>query len=293
MKKFLKITAISLFLIAFTLVTTELVLMYKFTNTNFFNKGYIHKNEFRNPAIYKNSTKKSIILMGCSFFQDSFLAEDKIAHSLISKMTKRNVYNLAIEGSTPVEALYILKDLAPNFKLKELLNNDTNIGHVIYAYIPLHTDFIKTCARYSCPIFKINKKEKELSLKRNPLYSTIIYQEFNFFIFQSYRFIFSKLFFLKRMQKLFDVLTLHVFEMQKEIKKNFGEDTKFTVLVVKEGGYENWEELKQQGINVIKLNEITDVNIDTREYAISDTNNHPNEKAWEVIVPALIKELDL
>lgn len=284
MKKFFKITIISLFFILFALVTTELLLIYDTTGINVLKPKYINKDEFRHPAICENPTKKSVILMGCSFFHDIFLDEKYLAHTLISQQTKRNVYNLAIYGSSPVEALYILKDIAPNFKLKDLLNNDFEMEHVIYNYMPWHAFFIQNCPRGHCPQYKKNKNG-ELTLKYNFFHNTEIYNRINY-----YRPIIET---TKNPEKLNNTFATYMLEMQKAIKKQFGENTKFTILVVKEWGFENWEQLKKEGINVVNLNEILGFNINTREYAISDTNRHPNEKAWEVIVPALIKELDL
>ena len=95
------------------------------------------------------------------------------------------------------------------------------------------------------------------------------------------------------MHIFFNTYILYAKEIKKEIEKQFGKDVKLSILVVKEFGFENWDELKSDGINIINLNEILGFDINTREYQISCTNNHPNEKAWEVILPALIKELSL
>lgn len=283
MKKFLKYTVVSIFLIAFLLVTTELTLIYKKFWNSIYQSPYIVKEEFRNPILHKNTAKKSIILMGCSFFQDPFLEEKDIAHTLLSKQTKRNVYNLAIEGSSLAEVLYILRSYNKNIELKKLLNNDTNIEHVIINYMPWHIKSLYLSQRGLIPHFK--QYNNELKLDKNPVYYTEIYRELNFFIGVHTP---DKVPFTS-----FNSYSLFIKEIKREIEKQFGKDTKLSILVVSEFGFENWNNLKQEGINVINLNEILGFDINTREYQISDTNGHPNEKAWEVIVPALIKELDL
>lgn len=283
MKKFLKYTAVSMFLIAFLLVTTELTLIYtKFSELRL-NTKYVFKEEFRIPALYKNTNRKPIILMGCSFFQDPFLKEEDSIHTLLSKQTKRNVYNLAIDSSSIAEVLYILRSYNKNIELKKLLNNDLNIEHIIVNYMPWHIKSIYLSPRGLFPHFK--KKNNELVLDRNPLYNTEIYKILNFYLAINTP--------LKTPPITFNIYTEYVKEIKKEIEKQFGKDAKLSILVVKEFGFENWDKLKQEGINVINLNEIVGFDINTREYQISDTNDHPNEKAWEVIVPALIKELNL
>ena len=283
MKKFLKYTVVSTFLIAFLIVTVELSIIYKKFWDNIYKSPYILKEEFRKPAIFKNSNKKSIVLMGDSFFQDKFLDEKFLANILLSKQTNRNVYNLAIEGASIAEVLYILRSYDKNIELKELINGDTKIEHIIINYMPWHIKALYLSPRELFPRFDKNKGE--FILDKNPIYYTETYRTLKFYLGMHTP---DKVPFIS-----FNLYALHIKEIKKEIEKIFGKDTKLSILVVKECGLENWEKLKQEGINVINLNEILGFDINTKEYQISDTNDHPNEKAWEVIVPALIKELDL
>lgn len=283
MKKFLKYTVVSIFLIAFLLVTTELTLIYSKFSEKLFNPYYIFKEEFRNPALHKNSNKKSIILMGCSFFYDPFLKEKDIAHTLLSKQTKRNVYNLALTGSSVAESLYILRNYDDNIALKKILNNDFNIEHIIINYMPWHVKSLLISPRGMCPRFK--KDNGKLILNTNPLYNTEICTALNILVRRNTQY--------KIPPITFNLYIEHVKEIKKEIEKQFGKDAKLTILVVKEFGFEDWDKLKKEGINIINLNEILGFDINTKEYQISYRNDHPNKKAWEVIVPALIKELNL
>ena len=267
-QKIIKILLIIIFITDFIFISIELSLMYLKYKGN-----YIDKNEFREKAIYNKSQKGSIILLGCSFFHNCFLDESKMFHKYLSEFSKRNVYNLALGGGSPKEALYILRSYEQDIELNTLIDNDTHIKHVIYNYMYWHLDF---CRRNTCPYFK-TKDNNHLILNKNQIYNSEIYKAIKNTI----------------KYKSFNEFILYMKEINKEIKKNWGYNTQFTVLVIQENGVEDWQKLKQEGINVIKLNDIIGFNINTKEYAISNTNDHPNEKAWKVIVPALVKELDL
>ena len=54
---------------------------------------------------------------------------------------------------------------------------------------------------------------------------------------------------------------------------------------------EIWEELEQEGYTVIDLKKVVDVDLLDNEYLADGF--HPNAKAWNVIIPQLIKELNI
>ena len=118
--------------------------------------------------------------MGCSFFYDPFLKEKDIAHTLLSKQTKRNVYNLALTGSSVAESLYILRNYDDNIALKKILNNDFNIEHIIINYMPWHVKSLLISPRGMCPRFK--KDNGKLILNTNPLYNTEICTALNILV---------------------------------------------------------------------------------------------------------------
>ena len=284
MKKFLKYSGISIFIVLFILITAELLLIYKSYNLNIFNPTYFYEPQFRKSALYENTNKKSVILMGCSFFQDIFLKDEDLAQPLMSKLTKRNVYNLGLSGGSPIEVLYILRNFDKDPTIINIFNGDKNIEHIIYNYMFWHLNSLYFCTHPGACIRYKNENNK-LVLYNNPIKNLFIMRAIEDELAWKIR--------ITNFDKAFDLFVLYMAEIRKTINEQFGKDTQFTVLVVKDKGTEPWDKVEKLGINVININEILGFNVSSREYAISDTNGHPNKKAWEVIVPALVKELNL
>ena len=53
------------------------------------------------------------------------------------------------------------------------------------------------------------------------------------------------------------------------------------------------ELLKNDQIIVIGTKDITDIDLYNSEYRISENDSHPNALAWDIVVPAISKKLDL
>ena len=56
---------------------------------------------------------------------------------------------------------------------------------------------------------------------------------------------------------------------------------------------EELEKLEKEGIIIVKVKDIANIDVKSPEYTISPKDFHPNAKAWQVIVPVLAKELNL
>ena len=82
----------------------------------------------------KDNTKKPILIFGCSFANGSTFLEDKQApaHKL-SKLTKRNVYNFAMNGCGLQHMLYITQHC-----LEKYMTQNEKPEFAIYFYIPNH-----------------------------------------------------------------------------------------------------------------------------------------------------------
>lgn len=97
-------------------------------------------------------------------------------------------------------------------------------------------------------------------------------------------------------EKLDELFNIYLKAINTEIKTNFKnskqEPPQLIVLL-----YDDSENIrnfaKENGITVIGLSQLIDIDLDNVEYQISQTDCHPNSKAWDVIVPALVKELNL
>ncbi len=243
-----------------------------FYNPLAYNKLYYKTSELRKPIIRNIPNNKEIALYGCSFTHGFTLPENETFHSHLSNYTNYNIYNYGLSGGSPREILYMLSNI------KE---PKTNTKYVIYTFIPHQIYRLMVNFRPKVPFYiKHNGKLKYLNY--NPLFSSSL-----LFYWQRYR---CENKTIIDLNKLF---LLYLKEMNKLIKEKYP-NAEFITLVYydNENSQNVWTEAKKMGIKVIKVSDIVDVNIDEDEYKIPN-DFHPNAKAWEVIVPALAKELNL
>ena len=105
-----------------------------------------------------------------------------------------------------------------------------------------------------------------------------------------------------RQDYLFNLFKLHLTESKKAIQEKYP-DTKFIIIKYplfqdtiekdKKIFYQTplWEEFKDNGFLIYDLKEEIKVDLTDKEYLLPDL--HPNKKAWETIVPKLVKDLNL
>ncbi len=325
-KKIIKIFFINAFFIFFLLFVAELYLFTKefirgenernlviisrnekysnsFNFKEYFNRMYgkysniydiqIGINSFREQSVSDNfSDKPAIILLGCSFVYGEGLKDEELFSYLLSKYTHRNIYNLGLGGHSQKSSLYILRDYFDEINEK-ILKNNKNIDYVIYVYIPDHLRRLYVnVTEQRVPTYNIYKKNNQLHLKlKKP---SIINYYTNTHLYRSLMTLKYNFEEKNNLDGLFKLFCLYITEINDEIKAKFkvkDKPTQFVVLVYKENGNENWDILREQGIKVIKINDLLGFDINTPEYKFLD--GHPNPKAWEVITPEVIKELNL
>ncbi len=254
---------------------------------NFFNKNelrpsalYYIKSSYTNPVLRKQ-TKDDIILSGCSFTYGDKLTNEQSVHSQLSKYAHRNVFNIALSGGSPREILYILSN---DTILNSLISDKTSVKDFIYIYIPDHKSRLYRNVRPIVPFYIASNRYKTLQFVYIPnfLDHSFLLRYINIFLYNNG--------FLKNKNKLFN---LYMNEINNKIKNNF-KNAKFTILVYNydEDDIGMFKKLEKNGIKIIYLYRIVKVNIDDEKYKLDD-KFHPNAKAWEVIVPALAKELKL
>ncbi len=101
----------------------------------------------------------------------------------------------------------------------------------------------------------------------------------------------------KSFDENFDFMKLHFLKAQELVKTKFP-DSKIVILKYEDNfdsdyyNTERWKELEDAGFIVLGTYELTGKHLDEDEYKLND-DVHPNEKAWDLIVPALVKKLDL
>lgn len=248
---------------------------------------FLQPSDFRKPIglEYNKNNKVSspIIISGCSFTYGYGLKSTESFQFFLSEQTKRPVYNLGVIGGGLREALYIL--LTPNIRSK-LLKDDNHIKYFIYTYIPSHKKRLYANYRMHVPNFKYDDSFSSLTYYQDYLNNKTCFIPELMHLYANY--------FIDN-DKAFKLIKLYFKKINSIINKNFNnynEKTKLVIFIYGDEDNFNWDELKKDGIIIIKLKDISDINFQTEEYTISD-NIHPNAKAWEVIVPALVKELKL
>lgn len=249
------------------------------------NKDY--EKRVRPFSYDENTAKDNIILLGCSFSYGDGLNDKENFGAVLSQKTGRNVLNLGICCASPREALYILRN---NEKFELLKKGIDTAEYVIYTYFPPQKQ------RLYADICEFDKTPHYISTNKG---QSLKYTELPRFISQSFIVKYTNLLFYKYiiapLNKDSNLMLLYLKEIKKEIdtkiKNNQNKPTKFVILEYEKDKTINWDRLKKDGIKVINADDLTGINLLNKEYRLEDW--HPNAKAWEVIVPALVKELNL
>ncbi len=314
MKKFFKISIINLFIIMLLLFIGEVYCFSIEFNTllkeNVYNEKTLYKkiktginhyirtlksynyepyyaHTFREPDI-RGKNNKNIILLGCSYTYGHGLNKNQTFQYKLSNLTNTNVFNYGIPSGGPRESLHLLRN--KDFLDENLVINNTQINNVeyfIYTYISDHLTRLIYDLNYYAPHFKITKEGKLLLLDRKLFYCSFLYRQF--------KYLQAKTMPPKKMEDLF---ITYIKEINNEIKQNY-KTTKNTPteLVILLYGYEldiDWERVsKIDGVRIINAKTISDIDFKDKQNQISESDLHPSEKAWNIIVPALVKELDL
>ncbi|MBQ9245263.1 hypothetical protein IJ182_03240 [bacterium] len=247
-----------------------------YTSNSFF-KDY----DFRPVSYPSNPTGKlPIATIGCSFTYGLYLNQEDTFASQLANFTGRTVYNLGVVAASPREILYILR----NDELRnELLYNEQNLEYIIYPFISNHLQRLYMNIRLNplTPYFKL----KDGSLE---------FYDKNHFIQKSY--IFRLLYELKYKEKddleAYNLFTIYMKEANKEIKKHYP-SAKFVILVYEDYLDHDWKELENEGIIVIKVKDMTVIDVYSSQYSQSAIDSHPNKLAWEKIIPILAEKLNL
>lgn len=303
-KKYLKIFIVNFIIIAFIILAVEFILVYalfkeqNWKNTPFkyhlvnqvkayFSDKYFDINkELRKTSYPENySGKPPLAVMGCSFAYGLNLKDNQTFSAQLSQYTGRIVYNLGIVGTSPREILYILEnDDIRNTLIKE------EPEYIIYPYISHHLKRLYTDIRFyaNSPYYRLKDGKLQYYNKNKFITSSMIYRRI-----------------LEYKQKkisddeAFALFCVYLKQINEEIKKHY-KNTKFVVLVYEDNFEDilinpnhNWSPVIQNGIIVINVPEITHTNLYNPEYLVSETDIHPNSRAWATVVPAISTELNL
>lgn len=260
-------------------------------NISTFDK-YYNENKmsiFRKP-MGLNYNKRPVILFGCSYTYGTNLKENQTFSYKLSHQSHRPVFNRGIGGWGVQHMLYQLQN---DNELDKI--SDPEIIVFTFFYDHIYRLYTYSFLPYDSSLYlKYEQKHGKLQ-KVNPKYM---------FLYKSY--------FIRCLDRTISNLRVHnnfvnknaeiltftklLFEeTYKEIKNKYP-DTKFVLLLYAESDNwfiekEQWADLESRDFIVVNTNDLTGKKLSDEQYKLFD--GHPNEKAWDIIVPAFIKKLDL
>ena len=249
-----------------------------------YNKYILGNQEIEYRKVVNQNIKKSpppILLFGCSYVYGHKIPQDKILSEVLGKYTKRAVYNRAFHGAGPQLMLYQLQS-------EDFYKIIPQPEYIIYVYISDHLRRLKipcipSIKDYMDIYYYYDKHSKSLKLKhynkyfKLPFIFYFINDKINYNIYNN-----------------MDLFKYEILESKKLIDKHW-KNTKFVVFLYDKYNTEIQNsiipELKSNGIIIINRNDITPFDDNDTRYALNETDKHPNEHAWEYIVPKLMQEL--
>ncbi len=237
--------------------------------------------------------KIPITIFGCSFAHGQYLDYNqtfsyKLAHSL-----KRPVYNRAIPGKG-------LQHMLLQSRSKQFYNDVPPSDTVFYIMIKDHYKRMKVNYLHILDTYQLGNYEKKNNKLaainyNNPLLN-LLRSCYTFKLLKT-KYTDAYIHNPKNADKLTDEVLLYFIETRKELEKHWNTKVKFVIL-----GYYHipyWDLLKskleQNDFIVYSINnDITAIDLyNTEGYTISETDKHPNEKAWNLITPLVIEKLNL
>ncbi len=257
---------------------------------------------FNNNIPYNNS-KRPILLLGCSYTVGYGIDFDENFSSQLQQYTKRKVHNIATDGF----------GIDGNLKRILYFKENNILKHYNYEYI-IYTLMYNHVNRMTVDVASYYLTKNIENNKNKSLKSRLIY-----FLDKSYlvKLILARRFLRTKYDteniEIYKKFLIDAFIEVKQIVQNDIPDAKFYILFYNdlsdivfhthEGSEQDsmelsfWEELKDEGYNFITTKDLVGDVLWMSKYQIKEdpyqVPHHPNEKAWEIIVPALSKKLKL
>ena len=240
------------------------------------------------------SKMDSILILGCSYAYGYVFNNEQTISYILSKYSKRPIYNRAINGWGIQHALYQLEN-------KNLLTDiKTKPKYIFYVLMP-NCDHFKRLF-YTCfpsiandNYYLSYKKRENKLIVRKPLLNLY----YNFAIF---RHIQNKLIdkyvdynlYKKPNKNYYNYIILHFKKINEFIKARWGVDGKYPQLVIlnfEENQPQYWaSELEKDGIKIIDIADTINIyGLDDLELGLFEPENspHPNGKLWKLLIPKL------
>lgn len=257
----------------------EIIIPNKFSpNSSFYTEKF--------KTFKKNSSKKPICFVGCSYTEGMGLNYDETFAYKISKLTNRTVY-LRGKGGTGLAFVYyqIAHKMIPN-----------DVEYIIYTYINDHQKRLYTYTPY-CESemnlrYKINKNGQIKQINSN---FGIFYSLYFVQIFQ------NKIAEIKREmdKKEYKLFKAIMSDLIVQMKKNYP-DTKFVFLAYQEDE-EDEKRIPTEISDFVKnldciyldADELSGEKLSKEEWKSPKDKIHPSSQAWDKVAPNFIKALNL
>lgn len=265
--------------------------------------SYINKEEYRfydipskeqRPISGAKYHKKPIILFGCSVTYGNQLSDDENFSGVLSRKTKRPVYNLAQDGWT-ISHMY--RHLQIN---KDIENLDPE--YIIYTFIPdqkrrlyFHQGWPHDTGLYLS--YHYDKNNNLVANKRfYPIFFRLLTVKYIQYEIENIR---------NNNEKATSNLMIDLFTRSVNIIKNRYPHAKLIMLLYWDNdcneenqkiihsidtylSEEEYQKLKNLGFEIINIEETANKYYCTSDYKVD--NHHPSTKMWEEFVPILAKK---
>lgn len=240
------------------------------------------------PTEYRDKNKPPIFVFGCSYVQGTGLNDNQTVSRKLADYTNRTVYNRGKSGL----GIYYFYYLLNNEKIiKDLPKNPQ---YIIWILIPDHVPRMYRYRSVPLGIYNFRSKIKNGQIVTDNISCKFLHSFFTSIVLEEF---IAKYRYENKSKTDFMFIKLFK-ESDKLIKKNFP-NTKLVVVsfdlynYIPADYYRRLQLLKEEipDIQIIDINkEIPD--IADKRY-IGDDKVHPNEQAWDKIVPVLAKKLNL
>lgn len=310
MKKIIFVNILFLILI---FMVSELFLWNKFFKND---RGFFPEYSYRdNSKLFDFSRietgtqfhRKPVLLLGCSYTYGHGLSKDENFSGMLSKATKRPVYNWAYLGEGPLQNLLRVREPAN----KKYITKG-NPEYVIYTYMfdqTLRMSYMQDSLPYFTRLLYYARKDGLIPQQKfipfiDRFYTVQYIRDkfWNDYLFTNQSF--------DDINVFFDYLKFVFKTMKSEVDKAFP-GAKFIILLYDENlddVYElhrnfydklfsspRWKELEEYGITTVSTKELVGFTM-TRDYMLKNDfieHPHPSKEAWEIIVPKFVERFNL
>ena len=250
------------------------------------------------PPVGLNYKKKSIVLFGCSYTFGSGLEDNQTFSAKLSKYTKRPVFNRGFFGKG-LQLMYWQLN-------SDLFYKDITVPPEYMIYVFSYDMHMPRLYLYTFQLFNnyLNLRYYPNKLDENgdlveihPLLPQYLNGLYTVRYFEN---AIARLNILNpRNTRKHEEFIRLIFNKSKKKAQAHYPDVKFVVFCIDTHKNESDEhqrlldELKDDGFIVVKMNEITDIDLSETKWHISDGDEHPNEMFWDNVVPKLAQKLKL